>query len=224
MNIPHLISINKYNLLFSLIFSLTACASPTNKKSTQVNTVQAVVNTTQSIRTESDDRTFTSVGKAWKSERQSKKINQLNFSATIVPTEYYIKKSGEISNSEEIEAELIALEGEKIIEFEIAHDVEREPLNFALLNPELTKPIEYLASTIQDDFSVVTLSGDTINCSGALFERNFKLASFKRVLLFFNGIPEQESIDLFYNDQLFQHGEIQFSFNTLPTQISNSAI
>ena len=65
---------------------------------------------------------------------------------------------------------------------------------------------------IQDDFYVVTTKNDTIKCEGVLFERNFKVAPFTKVLLFFSGIAPEDKIQLVYQDKLFKKGTIKFNF------------
>jgi len=74
----------------------------------------------------------------------------------------------------------------------------------------------YLASTIRNDFMVVTSSNDTIPCSGVHFERHFKISPFKRVLLYFGGINPNETIQLIYRDRLYNNGIFKFKFNEIP--------
>jgi hypothetical protein len=76
-----------------------------------------------------------------------------------------------------------------------------------------------MAFTIEKDFTVVTSSNDTIPCSGVNFERNFKIAPFKRVLLYFNNINPNENLKLIYQDHLFGNGIIKFGLTDVPLKI-----
>jgi hypothetical protein len=70
------------------------------------------------------------------------------------------------------------------------------------------------------DFYVVTSKNDTIPCSGVNFERNFKIAPFQKVLLFFSGIDPNDKIQLVYKDYLFKKGTLKFKFKDPYTEIA----
>ena len=76
-----------------------------------------------------------------------------------------------------------------------------------------------MSFSIEKDFKVVTESNDTIKCNGVLFERNFKVAPFKRLLLYFNNIDPNETIKLIYNDELFGNGIMEFEFIEKPLKL-----
>jgi len=79
--------------------------------------------------------------------------------------------------------------------------------------------VRYMAFGIQEDFKLVTTSKDTIPCSGVVFERNFKVAPFKRLLLHFGNINPEDKITLLYKDQLFGQGTLRFDFDDNPIQL-----
>jgi hypothetical protein len=67
---------------------------------------------------------------------------------------------------------------------------------------------------------VVTAKKDTIPCSGVTFERNYKIAPYQKVLLFFSGIDPNDKIQLVYNDYLFRKGTLKFKFKDTYTKIA----
>jgi hypothetical protein len=79
-------------------------------------------------------------------------------------------------------------------------------------NLDYQKAVEYMSFTIQKDFSVITSKNDTIQCSGVMFERNFKIAPYHKLLLFFSGINPNDKIQLVYQDNLFKKGTLKFRF------------
>jgi hypothetical protein len=86
-------------------------------------------------------------------------------------------------------------------------------------NRPYEEAVKYLSFQISNDFKIVTSSGDTIKCSGSLFERNFKVAPFKRALLYFDNINPADNIQLLYQDRLFGNGMIKFNFKETPLKL-----
>ena len=69
------------------------------------------------------------------------------------------------------------------------------------------------------DFVVVTSKKDTIACSGVTFERNYKIAPYQKIMLFFPNIAPNEKIQLIYNDKLFRKGILKFKFKDTYTPL-----
>lgn len=155
----------------------------------------------------------------WKSKKINQYIKNINYTATEVPVEYYIIKEEGLTNLKKIDSISIAHKNERVIEFQFSHDEEKDLFLNEFTNRNYEETVKYIAFSIQDDFSVVTSKGDTINCSGATLERNFKVAPYKKTLLFFGGIPENDNVQLIYNDQLFGSGLIKFSFKDKPLKL-----
>lgn len=154
----------------------------------------------------------------WKSKRVNEFVNGINYTATEVPLQYYILKNNQ--NHPEIVDSLYTLYNkERVIEIEFEHSKQKDLLKEEFTNRNYEDAVKYMAFTIKQDFAVVTSSNDTIKCSGVNFERNFKVAPFKRVLLYFNAISPDDDIKLLYNDQLFGNGTIQFNFNEAPIKL-----
>ncbi|WP_052503360.1 hypothetical protein [Lacinutrix sp. Hel_I_90] len=155
----------------------------------------------------------------WKTKKINQYIGNINYTATEVPIEYYIIKQQGLNDLSTIDSISKANSRERIIEFQFSHDEEKDLFLNEFTKKDYEETVKYAAFKISEDYSVVTSKGDTIACVGATLERNFKVAPFKRVLLFFTGIPENENLQLIYNDQLFGNGLIKFSFNQKPFKL-----
>ncbi|OEK08046.1 hypothetical protein A8C32_16460 [Flavivirga aquatica] len=154
----------------------------------------------------------------WKSKRVNQFINDINYTATEVPLQYYLLKSTK-GNYKTVDSLYKINSKERIIEVEFQHTKENGLLLNKYTNKSYDDAVKYMAFTIEKDFTVVTSSNDTISCSGVNFERNFKVAPFKRVLLYFNNINPKDNIKLIYQDQLFGNGIIKFNFNETPLKL-----
>lgn len=155
----------------------------------------------------------------WKSKRINQYINTINYTATEVPLQYYILKDNQDFEPKAVDSIFKLHEKERVIEIEFHHDEEKDLLQKEFTNLDYDKAVEYMAFKIQKDFKAVTSTNDTIICSGVLFERNFKVAPFKRALLYFGNINPNEEIQLIYNDQLFGNGLMKFNFKTKPLKL-----
>ncbi|WP_179008688.1 hypothetical protein [Winogradskyella forsetii] len=155
----------------------------------------------------------------WKTKKINQYIKTINYTATEVPIEYYIIKQEGLSDLNKIDSISKANSRERVIEFQFHHDEERDLFLKEFTTKNYEETVKYMAFNLKNDYSVVTSSGDTVKCSGATLERNFKVAPFKRVLLYFGNIPEKDKIQLVYNDRLFGNGLIKFSFNEQPLKL-----
>ncbi len=152
----------------------------------------------------------------WKSKQIMHFANDIQYRATEVPTEYYLLKNQETENYQAIDSLSKTYRKERIIEFEFEHINNEDLLKSEYTSLDYDKSVMYLSSTIKNDFMVVTESNDTIPCSGVHFERHFKISPFKRVLLYFGGIDPNQTIQLIYQDQLYNSGIFKFKFNEIP--------
>ncbi len=149
----------------------------------------------------------------WKSQLHSQKIDNIDFTATQVPIQYYLLKEMGSSSLTKVDSIYQENKKERIIEFTFQEKNENDLLKEKFTGMEYQKSVEYMSFTIQKDFYVVSSSKDTIKCSGVLFERNFKVAPFNKIMLFFSGIEPNDNIQLIYQDNLFKKGTIKFSFS-----------
>lgn len=152
----------------------------------------------------------------WKSKKITHFVNDLQYRATEIPKEYYILKNEENKTKFHIDSVSKKYENERIIEFEFEHINSDDLLKQEYTSLDYEKSVMYLASTIQKDFMAITSSKDTIVCSGVLFERHFKVSPFKRIILYFGGIHPEETIQLIYQDNLYNNGIFKFKFNEIP--------
>jgi len=155
----------------------------------------------------------------WKSKKINRYINTINYTATEVPIAYYILKDQGDSDLKKVDSIYNTHKRERVLEIEFHHDEEKDLLLNEFTNRSYEDAVKYMAFTITKDFSIVTSSKDTIACAGVQFERNFKVAPFKRALLYFGNINQDDQIQLIYNDELFGNGIIKFKFKETPIKL-----
>lgn len=183
-------------LFFALI--MVSCGKDTSAKTTE---------------TDVEFRLETLANKGWKSKKINQYINEINYTATEVPNAYYILKEMGTSDLAVVDSVMNLNSNERVIEVEFAHVESKDLLKEEFTNLSYEEAVKYMAFKLNKDFMVITSSNDTIPCVGVQFERNFKVAPFKRALIYFTGIPEEEQIQLIYTDKLFNNGIIKFNFN-----------
>lgn len=148
----------------------------------------------------------------WKSKKYDQQIDDLKFTATEVPLPYYILKEIGSDDLQKVDSISKQNERERIIEFEFTHESAEDLLEKGVTDLEYTEAIKYISFSLEKDFYAVTSKNDTIPCSGLTFERNFKMAPYNKVILFFTDIDPQEEIQLIYEDKLFKRGTLKFTF------------
>lgn len=155
----------------------------------------------------------------WKSKLNSQKIDDISFTSTEVPIQYYLLKDEGTEDLFKIDSIYNANKTERIIEFTFEQKDEKDLLNEDFTSISYENGIKYLSFEIDKDFYVVTSKKDTIKCSGVNYERNFKVAPYQKIMLFFSGIDPKEEIQLVYNDKLFKKGIIKFQFKETYTKV-----
>ncbi len=155
----------------------------------------------------------------WKSKSVTQQLSNLSYTATLVPIQYYILKELGEENRTKVDSVAEHHKLERVIELEFQHNTKDDVLLSKYTKKDYESSVKYIASTIAKDFMIVTTSGDSINCSGVTLERNFKIAPFKRVLLYFGNVPEEEQIQLVYQDELFGNGILKFKFKEIPLKL-----
>ncbi|WP_203258188.1 hypothetical protein [Hyunsoonleella ulvae] len=163
-------------------------------------------------------KSFSLNQREWKSQSITQFIGDINYTATEVPIQYYLLKNNP-GNHQKIDSLYKLSNRERVVEIEFQHADNTDLLKQEYTNRSYEDAVKYMAFTIEKDFTAVTSSNDTIQCSGVNFERNFKIAPFKRVLLYFNNIDPNDHIKLLYQDHLFQNGIIKFDFNDKPLKL-----
>ncbi|MFH6988801.1 hypothetical protein ACHRVW_13745 [Flavobacterium collinsii] len=166
------------------------------------------------------DRYFNLEKIGWKSRAYTQKADDIGFTAIEVPIQYYLLKDLGSENLVPVDSLYEANKRERIIEFTFQQDEEKDLLANEFTSMEYTDAVKYMSFGLEKDFYVVTSKKDTITCSGVTYERNYKIAPYQRVLLFFSGIDPNEKIQLIYSDYLFQKGTLKFQFKDTYTQIA----
>lgn len=155
----------------------------------------------------------------WKSKLHSQKVDDINFTATEVPIQYYLLKDQGNQDLFNIDSLYQKNKTERILEFTFEQEDEDDLLKDKFTSLSYEEGVKYMSFSLDKDFYVVTSKNDTIQCSGVSYERNFKVAPFQKVLLFFSGIDPKEKIQLIYNDKLFKKGILKFQFKDTYTEI-----
>ena len=168
---------------------------------------------------ESSIKEFSFAGKQWNAIERIQHRGSIAYRASEVPLQYYLQKHLGVYDSEGIDSMCQNLNRERVLVMEFEQDRGVDLLLSDFTNRDYDAAVRYMAFDIQDDFKLVTTSKDTIPCSGVLFERNFKVAPFKRLLLHFGNINPDDKITLLYKDQLFGQGNIRFDFDDNPIQL-----
>lgn len=166
------------------------------------------------------DRYFNLEKIGWKSRSYTQVVDDIGFTATEVPIQYYLLKDQGIENLQHVDSLYEENKRERVIEFVFQQDEEKDLLSKDFTGMDYTAAVKYMSFGLNNDFYVVTSKKDTIPCSGVNFERNYKIAPFQKVLLFFSGIDPNDKIQLIYNDYLFRKGTLKFKFKDPFTPIA----
>ncbi|MFC5048339.1 hypothetical protein ACFSTE_13375 [Aquimarina hainanensis] len=154
--------------------------------------------------------------RGWTSRSMTRLYEGLSYKATQVPVPFYLAKQFPEKDLREIDSIYQTVKTERIVEINFEQEKGKDLLEETFTRMDYESGVKYMAFEIQKDFKAITQSGDSIRCSGVTFERNFKLAPYKKVLLYFEGVPEGESIEILYEDLLFGNGLIRFQFTDPP--------
>lgn len=166
------------------------------------------------------DRYFNLEKIGWKSRVYTQKIEDIGFTATEVPVQYYLLKDLGTEDLKTVDSLYEQNKRERIIEFTFQQEEEKDLLAKDFTGIEYTDAVKYMSFNLDKDFYAVTSKNDTIKCSGVTYERTYKIAPYQRVLLFFSGIDPNEKIRLVYNDFLFRKGTLKFKFKDTYTQLA----
>ena len=166
------------------------------------------------------DRYFNLEKIGWKSRSYTQLVDDIGFTATEVPIQYYLLKDQGNESLKQVDSLYEENKRERVIEFTFEQDEEKDLLGKDFTGMDFTDAVKYMSFGLDKDFFVVTSKKDTILCSGVNFERNYKIAPFQKVLLFFSGIDPNDKIQLIYNDYLFRKGTLKFKFKDPFTPIA----
>lgn len=166
------------------------------------------------------DRYFNLEKIGWKSRVYNQLVDDINFTATEVPIQYYLLKDKGNEKLVLVDSLYEQNKTERVIEFTFHQEEEKDLLDKKFTGLSFDDTVKYMSFGLDRDFYVVTSKNDTIACSGVTYERNYKIAPYQKVLLFFSGIDPNDKIQLIYNDVLFRKGTLKFKFKDPYTEIA----
>jgi hypothetical protein len=166
------------------------------------------------------DRYFQLEKIGWKSKVYNQYVDDINFTATEVPIQYYLLKDKGNEDLFLIDSLYEQNKTERVIEFTYHQDKEENLIDNKFTGMSVEDTVKYMSFSLDNDFYVVTSKNDTIACSGVNYERTFKITPNQKILLFFSGIDPNEKIQLVYKDYLFKKGLLKFKFKDPYIQIA----
>lgn len=149
------------------------------------------------------------------------KKEDLVFRAKKISSESYLKRKG--LSGKKLKEALNETNGEQLFYIEFEEEMKLNLVKKYFKN-DLDKNIAYFSFGIHNDFQIINSYGDTLNSSYSLYEQNYSVAPFERLLLSFSGINQQEELKLVYQDNLFGKGQIEFHFAPDMYIINNTKI
>ncbi|SEC56830.1 hypothetical protein SAMN04489761_3349 [Tenacibaculum sp. MAR_2009_124] len=152
-------------------------------------------------------KSFNFLGESFLGTKKTVFINNMFYSASILPKEYYIKKH--LKKTDSLDTYLKKLKKEEVIQFDFQY-FKGDDLFKDKSAEEVEELVKYLSFNIKNDFYAITQKGDTIHTSGVLFERTFKVTPYKRLLLYFKFPQEQEKMKLVYYGKVFDNQIVKF--------------
>lgn len=138
-----------------------------------------------------------------------KPIEDITFRAKRIPTDLYLMSKG--IPSEDLDSVRQEVEGEQLFYFEFEENRKLDLVE-KYFSDDLDASISYMSFTILNDFTIQNEAGKSIDCSYTLYERNFHVAPFERLIISFSGVDTSQELKLVYQDKLFGKGKMEFSF------------
>lgn len=164
------------------------------------------------------DYTYYRIGsRNWKSHRLVEERGGIVYAVSEVPLAYHFLRSGYQGSS--LDSLCLSHADERLFEVEFSSIDGTDLFSDGHFDRDLGSLISHLSFEISDDFSLSSSVLDSLDCSGSLFERSFKLTPHKRVLLFFSGVASDQDFKLIYRDRLFGRGVFEFDFGKLPLKV-----
>ncbi|MCD9583742.1 hypothetical protein R5N98_03805 [Tenacibaculum maritimum] len=153
------------------------------------------------------EKKFNFFGESYSTNKKTTLMNDIFYTAAILPKEYYIKKYLEKKDSLSIYKE--KLKNEEIIQFDF-QSIDKKDLFLRDKKGVYEEYIKYFSFRIKNDFYAVTSERDTIKPVGVFFERTYKLTPFKRLLIYFKFPKEVNELKLVYHDKVFGNEFFKF--------------
>lgn len=138
-----------------------------------------------------------------------KKKQDIFLRAKKVPNKMYLLNKG--VPEEEIDQAVTASQKEVLYYFEFEDEFKTD-LIAKHFEDDPDGHISYLSFDIYQDFYLISKEGDTISANYSVYERDFQMAPYERILLSFTGIEDTSGYALLYDDRLFGSGSTVFHF------------
>lgn len=209
--------IKEVTCFFSLLILLVSC-----KKEAEVKKSIKSSSTSLSQYQKGDDlytidnykdqqKTFSFLDQEFTSFKKTVLLNDLFFTAAVMPKEYFIKR--EMKKKDSLGYYLSELQTQEVVQFDI-QSIDQSDV-FKKVRKRLTYKqwVEYMSFHLKEDVFAITRKGDTIPSSGVFFERTYKVAPYKRVLIYFDFPEEQQDFKLVYYDRIYGNGFIKYTMN-----------
>lgn len=153
--------------------------------------------------------------------KNSKQIEDLNFSLQYCPTEYLLLKEFKTNNlSEKLVAER-KKENENMVFFKlrISANNNSDILNYKISsNDDYYERIQYLSYGFEEDIALLN-GKDTLFPALFHFERTYGVVPFADFMLAFNAkIKEPEKFQVIIDDKIFNTGLLKFSYSNTDIQ------
>lgn len=151
----------------------------------------------------------------------TKQKQDLKYRAKRIPTELYLRNKG--LEADELTDAIAEVTNEQLFYFEFEQE-QKQDLVKKYLEDDLDANVSYLSFDIYRDFKLIKENGDTVQSAYSLYERNFHVAPYERIIISFNGVDQNEAVQLIYKDQLFGKGSFYFAFastNYIENNIKN---
>lgn len=196
-----------------VVFFLIGCdEKKTESKITEKNKQKTEAHLNNNFLVDKDNyrdnkRVFEFLGESYNSFKKTVVVDDVFYTAAILPKDYYITKN--LDKKDSLYYYRNKLKKEEVVQIDFQH-IDRKDL-FKDKSIDYETYIKYISSKIKNDFYVITKKGDTVKPKGVFFERNYTLAPYKRVLVYFSFPNEiKKEMKFVYNDKLFEKGLIKF--------------
>ncbi|MBL7897334.1 MAG: hypothetical protein JNJ99_02280 [Crocinitomicaceae bacterium] len=133
----------------------------------------------------------------------------IRMTAKKIPTELYLRNQG--ITGEDLGLALDDLNDVQLFYFEF-EETKKQDLVEKYFTEDLDGRISYMSFGIFEDFKLVSASGDTIPADYSIYERNYHIAPFERLIVSFSSVIPEDEMKLIYKDQVFGRGIKEFSF------------
>lgn len=209
------------NILFIVIILVFTCCKGEIEKDKKNNQIENHIDdsdlNSQELLYDSENfkdtkKTFSFLNEDYESYKKTVLLNEVFYTATILPKKYYIKKY--LKSSDSISHYLEKLKEEEVIQFDF-QALDKNDLFNNVGSDNYDEYIKYLSFKIKKDFIAITSKGDTLKPQGVFFERTFKLTPYKRILLYFNFPEEEKNIKLVYYDNLLGGSVLKFGLKKI---------